>query len=71
MFIIWRKQEQFKVAQQGYARSRSVRQWPQSKVNILILFAIFPNQSYWKHNKRGPKFAVQTVTSDIKALSLK
>ena len=31
----------FKVAQQGYERSRSARHWPQSKVNILILFAIF------------------------------
>ena len=25
---------------EGYARSRSARQWPQSKVNILVLFAI-------------------------------
>ena len=31
----------FKVAQQGYARLRSARQWPQPKVNILVLFAIF------------------------------
>ena len=31
----------FQVAQKGYARSRSVHQWPQSKVNILVLFAIF------------------------------
>ena len=31
----------FKVAQQGYARSWSARQWPQSKVNILVPFAIF------------------------------
>ena len=32
---------QFKVAQQGYARSRSARQWPRSKVNILVLFLLF------------------------------
>ena len=35
------KERAIEVAQQGYARSRSARQWPQSKVNILVLFAIF------------------------------
>ena len=37
----WLGKELIKVAQQDYARSRSARQWPQSKVNILVLFAIF------------------------------
>ena len=36
-----------KVAQWGYARSRSARQWPQSKVNISSRsFCYFPHQSY-------------------------
>ena len=65
--IVW---PGLKVAQEGYARSRSARQWPQSKVNILVLFAIFPIKATETWQTRA-KICCSTVNSDIKALSLK